>query len=108
MYMDTVNEILPIHRTLAVLDGKWKIAIIYCLFEQHTLRFNQLRRMLPGITQKMLTAQLRALEQDGIIHREIFPVVPPKVEYTLTSKGTTLCPILEAMRSWDQMQKELE
>lgn len=93
-------------RTLRVFDGKWKVAIVYYLFEHEVLRFNELRRRLPGVTQKMLTAQLRALEADGIISRVVHPVVPPKVEYSLTAQGRSLCPIFEAMRAWDSEIKK--
>lgn len=107
--MDIVNTQLPMERTLRIFDGKWKIAIIYLLFEHDVLRFNELRRRLPAVTQKMLTAQLRALEADGIIARTIYPVIPPKVEYRLTDDGRSLCPIFEAMRVWDvrQLKKPL-
>lgn len=67
---------------------------------QGVQRFNQLHRSLQGITQKMLTQQLRELEEDGIIHREVYPQVPPKVEYSLTETGQTLRPVLEAMHDW--------
>lgn len=106
IYMDTIKTHLPIWRTLQVFDGKWKIAIIYHLFDHGTLRFNELRRLLPGVTQKMLTAQLRSLENDGIVHRKVYAVVPPKVEYSLTERGESLCPIFEAMRAWERTHDE--
>lgn len=95
---DSCND-CPVTATLAVIGGKWKPVILWSLTGQ-TRRFSELRRFLPGITQKMLTQQLRELEADGIIHREIYPQVPPKVEYSLTPKGETLTPVLEQMARW--------
>lgn len=79
----------PVEATLAVIGGKWKGVILYHLMSG-TKRFNEFRRLMPDITQRMLTLQLRELEKDGIIHREIFKEVPPKVEYSLTEFGRTL------------------
>lgn len=89
----------PVERTLDVIGGRWKVLILRELF-QEVKRFNQLQRCLHGITQKMLTQQLRELETDGIIHREIYLQVPPKVEYSLTPLGESLKPILEGMHEW--------
>lgn len=88
-----------VERTLEVIGGRWKVLILRELF-QGIKRFGQLHRALNGITQKMLTQQLRELESDGIIHREVYLQVPPKVEYSLTSLGESLKPILEAMHEW--------
>ena len=85
--------------TLAIIGGKWKILILYHLCAG-TQRFNELRRLLPDITQRMLTLQLRELEHDGIVHREVYPQVPPKVEYSLTAFGATLIPVIEVMDAW--------
>ena len=89
----------PVNTTLSVIGGKWKVLILYHLAEQ-TQRFNELRRLLPEITQRMLTLQLRELEEDGLIHREVYPVVPPKVEYSLTDFGRTLLPVIGSMHQW--------
>lgn len=89
----------PVTATVGVIGGKWKPIILYIL-SQETRRFSELKRFIPGITQKMLTQQLRELEHDGIVHREVYPVVPPQVEYSLTDKGRTLGPILQAMERW--------
>lgn len=89
----------PVEATLAVIGGKWKGVILYHLMSG-TKRFNEFRRLMPDITQRMLTLQLRELEKDGIIHREIFKEVPPKVEYSLTEFGRTLEPIIKLMRDW--------
>ena len=85
--------------TLAIIGGKWKILILYHLCAG-TQRFNELRRLLPDITQRMLTLQLRELEDDGIVHREVYPQVPPKVEYSLTAFGATLILVIEVMDAW--------
>ncbi|MCU0526448.1 MAG: winged helix-turn-helix transcriptional regulator [Elainella sp. Prado103] len=82
-----------------MIGGRWKVLILRELLSG-VKRFNQLHRALQGITQKMLTQQLRELEDDGIIHREVYLQVPPKVEYSLTATGETLKPILEAMHQW--------
>lgn len=87
--------------TLNLVGGKWKGVILWHLC-QKTLRFSQLRRRTNGVTQKMLTQQLRELERDGLVHREVYPEVPPKVEYSLTDKGRTLEPILTLMCQWGQ------
>jgi DNA-binding HxlR family transcriptional regulator len=89
----------PMEATLDVIGGKWKGVILYHLFHE-TKRFNELRRLMPGITQRMLTRQLRELENDQIVRRVVFPEVPPKVEYSLTEYGQTLQPILIIMEKW--------
>ncbi|MDZ8054212.1 MAG: winged helix-turn-helix transcriptional regulator [Aulosira sp. ZfuVER01] len=85
--------------TLEVIGGRWKVLIIRELMAG-VKRFGELQRALPGITQKMLTQQLREMEDDGIIHREVYPQIPPKVEYSLTPLGESLQPILNAMHEW--------
>ena len=89
----------PVSRTLKVIGGKWKPLIIYHL-DWGERRNGQLRRAIPEITQKMLTQQLRELERDGLVEREVFPVVPPRVDYMLTDLGKSVLPVLEAMASW--------
>jgi DNA-binding HxlR family transcriptional regulator len=89
----------PVERTLEVIGGRWKVLILRELFPG-VKRFGQLHRALHGITQKMLTQQLRELEEDGIIHREVYLQVPPKVEYSLTPLGESLKPIIDAMHEW--------
>jgi len=91
----------PVTATLKVIGGKWKPVILYML-SAGTKRFNELKRYMPEVTQKMLTQQLRELETDGIIHRKVYPEVPPRVEYSLTEKGNTLKPILKHMSKWGQ------
>lgn len=89
----------PVNTTLELIGGKWKVVILYQLTIQ-TQRFNELRRLIPDITQRMLTLQLREMEHDGLIHREVYPVVPPKVEYSLSDFGRTLLPVVQSMHDW--------
>ncbi len=90
----------PVEATLDVIGGKWKAVILYHLSHDGTHRFAQLRRKIPGVSERMLTRQLRELEGDGIVHREVYPEVPPKVEYSVTDYGKTLRPITEVMCEW--------
>ena len=93
------KENCPVEATLELIGGKYKALILWHLSEGK-LRFSELRRVIHGATPKMLTQQLRELEASNLIHREVFPVVPPKVEYSLTELGHSLMPILVAMRDW--------
>lgn len=87
--------------TLAVVGGKWKASILWHL-AQGTMRFSELQRRFADTTRKMLTQQLRELEADGLVHRRVYPQVPPKVEYSLTAKGSSISPILTQMCQWGQ------
>ncbi|MBL3527451.1 MAG: winged helix-turn-helix transcriptional regulator [gamma proteobacterium endosymbiont of Lamellibrachia anaximandri] len=89
----------PVEATIDVIGGKWKIIIIHHLLSG-TKRFGELRRLIPQVTQRMLTSQLRELEKGGVVHREVYPQVPPKVEYSLTELGGTLEPVLWVMHDW--------
>lgn len=89
----------PVAATLKKIEGKYKILILWKLLDG-TQRYSELQRFVPCATAKMLTQQLRELEKDGLIHREVYPVVPPKVEYSLTAFGQTLQPVLQAMHEW--------
>lgn len=89
----------PAEITLKAISGRWKILILRELFSE-VKRFGELQRSLVGVTQKILTEQLRELEADGIIHREVYPQIPPKVEYSLTELGESLKPTLETMHDW--------
>ena len=89
----------PVEATLDVIGGKWKALILFWLRDE-VCRFGELRRQIPAISERMLTQQLRELEDHGIIHREVYPVVPPKVEYSLTPYGRTLRPITDLLCAW--------
>lgn len=93
------DEHCPVEATLELIGGKYKALILWHLAEGK-LRFSQLRDQIKGVTPKMLTQQLRELESKLLIHREVFPIVPPKVEYSLTDLGRSLMPLLVAMRDW--------
>ena len=88
--------------TLNVIGGKWKPIILYHLGQEKVRRFGELRQSIPNITQKMLTQQLRELEQDGLVHREVYAQVPPKVEYSLTTFGQSIMPVLHSLCQWGQ------
>ena len=92
-------ENCPVAATLDLIGGKYKALILWHLADKK-LRFSELRKVVKNATPKMLTQQLRELEAQELIHREVFPVVPPKVEYSLTELGRSLMPILVAMRDW--------
>jgi DNA-binding HxlR family transcriptional regulator len=97
-----------VERTMSLIDGKWKIIVLYKLL-RGTLRFNELRRLIPSITQRMLTHQLRELEADGLVVRTVYAQVPPRVEYTLSVRGRSLEPVLMAMKDWgDENLSSLE
>ena len=89
----------PVSATLKVIGGKWKPLILYFI-SVDVNRFGQLQRMMPGCSKRMMTAQLRELENDGVVHREVFAEVPPKVIYTLTEKGESLRPLFRELSRW--------
>ncbi|WP_419900325.1 winged helix-turn-helix transcriptional regulator [Roseomonas sp. USHLN139] len=93
------NPGCPVEAAVALIDGKWKCVILFHLLEG-TMRFSELRRRLPGVTPRMLTNQLRELEQDGLITRTVYAQVPPKVEYELSALGRSLQPVLGALKAW--------
>lgn len=86
--------------TLAVIGGKWKLIILWHLGLEGTKRFSELKRLIPHITQKMLTNQLRELEEDQLVERKVYAEVPPRVEYSLTEYGESLLPVLRMMYDW--------
>lgn len=90
----------PIEMTLDVVGGKWKPLIIYFLLKNEVMRFNQIQKAIPTATRRMITKHLRELEAHGIIHREVYAEVPPRVEYSLTDLGHTLMPVLDSMLEW--------
>ena len=93
----------PVEATLSQIGGKYKAIILYHLFEDKVLRFHELQEYMPNATAKMLTQQLRELEADGLIHREVYPVVPPKTEYSLTQLGQSIVPVVDAMSDWGHL-----
>ncbi|KAB0571790.1 winged helix-turn-helix transcriptional regulator [Brucella pituitosa] len=88
-----------VEAAISLIDGKWKSVVLFHLLDG-TLRFNELRRQIPGVTQRMLTNQLRELEEDGLIDRKVYAQVPPKVEYSLSPLGRSIEPILLALKDW--------
>ena len=84
---------------LAMIGGKWKPVILFCI-QGGVARFGAMQRAIPGVTKQMLTQQLRELEADGLIHRQVFAEVPPRVEYSLTFRGRSILPVIQAMRDW--------
>ena len=94
----------PMSKLQAVIGGKWKILILWYVAHYKVQGFGELKRRLAGITQSTLTKQLRELEADGFLHREIYQEIPPRVEYSLTEFGQSFVPVLEAMLSWSEKQ----
>ena len=94
----------PMSKLQAVICGKWKILILWYVAHYKVQRFGELKRRLTGVTQSTLTKQLRELEADGFLHREIYQEIPPRVEYSLTEFGQSFVPVLEAMLSWSEKQ----
>ena len=92
----------PAERAIYFLGGKWKIRILFTLFNNKKIRFNELKKVLKTITQQMLSKQLRELETDGIVNRKVYQVVPPKVEYSLTEFGLSVIPILKSFSNWNK------
>ena len=93
-----------VEATLELIGGKWKGVILYHLLQESVLRFSQLQKLFPSCTQRTLTNQLRALEADGFVKREVYAQVPPKVEYSLTERGLTLAPVLLALKAWGDVE----
>lgn len=96
-----------VERTFKVLEGRWKLLILFHLFGGKVLRFSELERAIPAISQKMLIQQLRQMENDGMVRRIVHHQVPPKVEYGLTDWGQALCPALDALLTWAALREEL-
>ena len=94
-----------VEKALRLIDGRWKLVILFLLFGGHVLRFSDLERAIAGISQKMLIQQLRQMERDGLVRRIVHPQVPPKVEYCLTKWGQALCPALDALLTWSSQRE---
>ncbi|CAH1193256.1 hypothetical protein PAECIP111892_01176 [Paenibacillus auburnensis] len=97
---ETVIQATPFGYTMSVIGGKWKMAILYLLSAKQSIRFNEMQRQLGTVTYKVLSAQLKELEADGLVKRVEYPQIPPKVEYSLTPRGQTLLPVLEQLCEW--------
>ena len=104
MTMERELPACPVETTLLMISDKWKVLILRDLLNG-TMRFSELRRSVGNISQKVLTANLRQMERDGLVHREVYPEVPPRVEYSLTETGRTLKPVIEAMKNWGTWYK---
>jgi len=96
-----------VEAALSLIDGKWKGVILFLLLENGVMRFNAFQKALPNITQRVLTAQLRSMEADGLLDRTVYPVVPPKVEYRLTELGSSLEPVIRSLAAWGNGNKSL-
>jgi len=95
-----------VEQALKLLEGRWKLVILFHLFGGHVLRFSDLERAIPAVSQKMLIQQLRQMESGGIVRRIVHHQVPPKVEYCLTDWGQALCPALDALLKWAALREE--
>jgi len=105
MIQDNYDEACPLGSVQRVVGGKWKVGLLWALRE--TKRFNELQKQFSGITQTMLTKQLRELEADGFVHREIYREVPPRVEYSLTEVGKNFLPVIQKMVDWSEENFEI-
>ncbi len=92
--------------TLSLIAGKYKPIVLYCLMEYEPVRFNEMRRYLGSVSDKTLSQTLRELERDGLIHREMYPEIPPKVEYTLTARGQSLVRVLDQLCTWGEENRQ--
>ncbi|MEE1421707.1 MAG: helix-turn-helix domain-containing protein [Eggerthellaceae bacterium] len=95
----------PVETTLLLIGNKWQVLILRDLLMKGTLRFKELQRSIGSISQKVLTSNLRTMEESGLIHREVYAEVPPRVEYSLTPLGLSLKPVLDAMQAWGEGYK---
>jgi DNA-binding HxlR family transcriptional regulator len=93
--------------TMHYIGGKWKTVVLWYLRDK-TMRFSELKKQIPDITEKMLSLQLKSLEEDGLVKREVFPEVPPRVEYSMTEFGRSLRPVLESIAKWGRHLGETE
>lgn len=102
-----VSAARGVEAALKILEGRWKLVILFHLFGGNVLRFSDLERAIPGISQKMLIQQLRQMESDGVVRRLVHHQVPPKVEYSLTQWGQALCPALDALLKWAALRERM-
>ncbi|CZT38044.1 winged helix-turn-helix transcriptional regulator [Rhizobium sp. 9140] len=101
------NPGCSVEAAISLIDGKWKCVILWHLHQEGVARFNELRRRLPGVTQRMLTNQLRELEADGLLDRVVYAQVPPKVEYSLSERGRSMAPVLMVLKQWGDANIDL-
>lgn len=94
-----------VEEALRVIEGRWKMLILFQLFADGTRRYSELERAIPAVSQKMLAQQLRELERDGVVARKVYPEVPPRVEYSLTPLGGALCPALDQLLQWTMRRR---
>ena len=99
-----VSAAVGVEEVLGLLEGRWKLLILFHLFDGKAQRYSDLEKLIPGISQKMLAQQLRQLEAGGIVVRKLYPQVPPKVEYRLTEWGQALCPVLDGLLKWSEQK----
>jgi DNA-binding HxlR family transcriptional regulator len=100
------KKFCSVTHTLVIIGGKWKIVVISYLVSAGVLRYNELEKLIPGITPKMLVKVLKDLEAEKLVERKVFPEVPPRVEYTITELGRTLIPLISEIRKWGKFHKE--
>lgn len=99
---NTIIEICPVRNVIARFGNKWALLVILILSENKVLRFSELKKMIPGVSSRMLSSTLRTLEADGLVSRKVYPEVPPKVEYSLTETGLSLVPFIVQLTEWAQ------
>lgn len=102
-----VSAAVGVENVLRLLEGRWKLVILFHLFGGQVRRYSDLEKLIPTISQKMLAQQLRQLQNDGIVLRKVYPQVPPKVEYRLSEWGQALCPALDALLTWAERREHL-
>lgn len=102
-----LEHALIIENVLKVIGGKWKVLIVFHLSQNEVVRFGEMKRLIPGVTQRILTNQLREMEADGLINRKVYPEVPPKVEYSLSDVGSELKAVYIEMKKWGEMNSKL-
>lgn len=105
-FTEMIRMVCPVEITLKLIGSKWKLLILRNLLNSEVQRFSELSRGINGISQKMLTQHLRQMESDGLIFRNVYAEVPPRVEYSLTDKGKSLKPIIDAMHDWGMNNTE--
>lgn len=106
-YIENANfEDTGFSYTLSLISGKYKMAILYCLMEYKTVRFNEMQRYLKKISDKTLSQNMKELERDGLVHKEIYAQIPPKVEYSLTERGKSLMAVLDHLCVWGEEHRE--